>query len=49
MNPHDYTRTPHGDCFVKPHLRKGLLPLILEEIISARKKFNIYIILFNKH
>lgn len=38
MNPNDYTRTPHGDFFVKAHVRKGLLPMILEEILSARKK-----------
>ena len=38
MNPSDVTRTPHGDFFVKPHMRKGLLPMILEELIGARKK-----------
>ena len=38
MNPMDFTRSPHGDCFVKAHIRKGLLPMILEEIISARKR-----------
>ena len=38
MNPEDYTLTPHGDYFVKPHIRKGLLPMILEELLSARKK-----------
>ena len=34
----DYTKTPNGDYFVKPHVKKGILPLILEELISARKK-----------
>ncbi len=38
MNPNDFTRTPIGICFVKSHIRKGLLPMILEEIISARKR-----------
>ncbi len=38
MNPEDFVRTPHGDCFVKEHVRKGLLPMILEEIIAARKR-----------
>jgi DNA polymerase delta subunit 1 len=38
MNPSHYTKTPHGDYFIKPILRKGLLPLILEELLSARKK-----------
>ncbi len=34
----DYTIAPTGDCFVKPDLRKGVLPIILEELIGARKK-----------
>jgi DNA polymerase delta subunit 1 len=34
----DITKTPHGDFFVKPHVKKGLLPLILEELIGARKR-----------
>lgn len=38
MNSDDYIVSPHGDHFVKPHIRKGLLPLILEELLSARKK-----------
>ena len=32
------THTPHGDFFVKKDKKKGLLPMILEELISARKK-----------
>ena len=34
----DYTLTPHGDYFIKPHLRKGLLPIILNELLTARKQ-----------
>lgn len=34
----DYTQAPSGDCFVKSTKRKGLLPIILEELLSARKK-----------
>jgi DNA polymerase delta subunit 1 len=34
----DYTKTPNGDCFVKANLRKGILPIILEELLGARKK-----------
>ena len=34
----DITKTPNGDWFVKPHVKKGILPLILEELIAARKK-----------
>ncbi|KAG8929456.1 DNA-directed DNA polymerase delta [Tulasnella sp. 419] len=34
----DYIQTPHNDFFVKPSKRKGLLPTILEDLISARKR-----------
>ena len=34
----DYIQTPNGDYFVCESHRKGLLPQILEELISARKK-----------
>ena len=33
----DITETPHGDFFVKPHVKKGILPMILEELLEARK------------
>lgn len=33
-----YTKTPCGNFFVKPSVRKGLLPQILEELLGARKK-----------
>ncbi|KAF2360847.1 DNA-directed DNA polymerase family B exonuclease domain [Trinorchestia longiramus] len=34
----DYIKTPSGNYFVKSHKRKGLLPEILEHLLSARKK-----------
>ncbi|TID23937.1 hypothetical protein CANINC_003098 [Pichia inconspicua] len=34
----DYTKTPNGDCFIKSHKRKGILPTILQELLSARKQ-----------
>ena len=34
----DYVMTPSGDKFVKSHQVKGVLPTILEDLISARKK-----------
>lgn len=37
-NPEDITETPNGDLFVKPSKKKGILPMILEELISARKR-----------
>jgi DNA polymerase delta subunit 1 len=36
MKADDYTRTPTGDYFVKPHVRKGILPEILTELLEAR-------------
>lgn len=37
-NPDDITNTPNGDTFVKPSVKKGILPLILEELLGARKR-----------
>ena len=37
-NPDDLTKTPNGDFFVKPHMKKGILPIILQELLSARKR-----------
>lgn len=34
----DYTVTPNGDWFVKATKRKGMVPLILESLLGARKK-----------
>uniref|UniRef100_A0A914MF01 DNA polymerase n=1 Tax=Meloidogyne incognita TaxID=6306 RepID=A0A914MF01_MELIC len=34
----DYIKTPSGDLFVSAKHRKGLLPQVLEELLSARKK-----------
>lgn len=38
MKPEDVTITPNGDMFVLPHVRKGLLPEILDDLLGARKK-----------
>lgn len=38
LTPEDYTKTPLGHYFVKPSLKKGLLPMILENLTSARKR-----------
>lgn len=38
LRSEDYIRTPSGDAFVKSHVRKGILPVILEDLISARKR-----------
>ena len=32
------TRTPNGDHFVKPSVKKGILPEILDELLAARKR-----------
>lgn len=36
--PEDVLRCPTGDCFVRPHKAKGILPEILEELLAARKR-----------
>ncbi|KAG0721764.1 DNA polymerase delta catalytic subunit [Chionoecetes opilio] len=38
LSPEDFIKTPSGNYFVKSHKRKGLLPEILESLLSARKK-----------
>jgi DNA polymerase delta subunit 1 len=37
-NPENYIKTPNGDYFMKQTVKKGLLPMILEELIAARKR-----------
>ena len=32
------TQTPNGDWFVKPEVKRGILPVILEELLLARKQ-----------
>jgi DNA polymerase delta subunit 1 len=34
----DYTVTPNGDWFVKASRRKGMVPIILESLLGARKR-----------
>ena len=38
LTPDQYVKTPSGNLFVKASRRKGLLPEILESLLSARKK-----------
>ncbi|KAJ4932472.1 hypothetical protein JOQ06_010893 [Pogonophryne albipinna] len=38
LAPENFIKTPTGDMFVKSSVRKGLLPEILENLLSARKK-----------
>eukprot|EP00452_MALV-II_sp_L67-6_P000218 gene218-46_t len=38
LSAEDYTVTPCNNYFVKPSKRRGLLPRILEELLTARKK-----------
>ena len=38
MPPEDLLKSPNGDHFVKAHRQKGILPEILEELLSARKR-----------
>ncbi|CAG5897641.1 unnamed protein product [Menidia menidia] len=38
LSSEDFIKTPTGDQFVKSSVRKGLLPEILENLLSARKR-----------
>ncbi|XP_074639008.1 DNA polymerase delta catalytic subunit-like [Acropora palmata] len=38
LKPDEFIKTPSGDHFIKASIRKGLLPEILENLLSARKK-----------
>ncbi|CAG02717.1 unnamed protein product, partial [Tetraodon nigroviridis] len=38
LSREDFIKTPTGDLFVKSSVRKGLLPEILENLLSARKR-----------
>jgi DNA polymerase delta subunit 1 len=38
LSADEIERTPSNDCFVKAHVRKGILPQILEDLLNARKK-----------
>ena len=38
LNEHDYTVSPTNDYFVKPHIRKGILPEIEKNLLTFRKK-----------
>eukprot|EP00940_MAST-03C_sp_MAST-3C-sp2_P000851 g851.t1 len=38
MSPEKYKKSPTGDCFVKSDVKKGILPMILHELLSARKQ-----------
>ncbi|TNN83453.1 DNA polymerase delta catalytic subunit [Liparis tanakae] len=38
LAPEDFIKTPTGDTFVKSSVRKGLLPEILENLLTARKR-----------
>ncbi|KAK0090917.1 hypothetical protein PV325_000083 [Microctonus aethiopoides] len=38
VNDNDITKTPTNSMFIKDNIRKGILPEILEHLLSARKK-----------
>lgn len=38
MDPDKFIRTPSNNYFVKASVRKGILPVILEDLLAARKK-----------
>lgn len=38
FDPKDIEQTPNGDYFLRTEKKKGILPTILEELLTARKK-----------
>ncbi|XP_022132709.1 DNA polymerase delta catalytic subunit [Momordica charantia] len=38
LPPEHFNKTPSGEIFVKSNLQKGILPEILEELLTARKR-----------
>lgn len=42
LSPEDFIKTPTGNFFVKSSVRKGLLPEILENLLSARKRSEVF-------
>lgn len=34
----EYETSPSNNRFVKPHVRRGLLPQVLEDLLSARQR-----------
>jgi DNA polymerase delta subunit 1 len=38
LSDDEYITTPSGNCFVTSKVRRGLLPEILENLLSARKR-----------
>ena len=38
MSADEYVVTPSNECFVKASVKKGILPLILDELLAARKR-----------
>ena len=38
LNPNQYQKTENGNIFVTSETKKGILPIILEELLSARKR-----------
>lgn len=38
LSDDEYITTPSGNCFVTAKVRRGLLPEILENLLSARKR-----------
>lgn len=38
LDPSTYKTSPTGNVFVKPSVRRGILPDILDELLAARKR-----------
>jgi DNA polymerase delta subunit 1 len=38
LTPDDYEESPNGYIFIKTHVKRGILPQILDELLAARKR-----------
>ena len=38
LNPNQYKKSDNGHIFVHSHVKKGILPTILSELLAARKR-----------
>ena len=38
LDPNTYNKSENGNVFVKSDVKKGILPIILQDLLSARKQ-----------
>ena len=46
LSPDQFIKTPSGNYFIKGSVHRGLLPKILENLLSARKKYVVVVLFY---